>query len=73
MAAFWSEWSDWSSCSKSCAGGDRQRNRTCLDITTKVNVTDTECGFDKKEETEACNAHTCPSEKRNILLKKCCL
>lgn len=60
VAASWSEWSDWSECSKSCEGGARERNRTCLDTVTRVNITDTECGTEKGEESEGCNTDPCP-------------
>ncbi|CAG5103994.1 Oidioi.mRNA.OKI2018_I69.chr1.g1035.t1.cds [Oikopleura dioica] len=49
----WSEWSEWSTCSKTCGGGTRIRNRYCQNGP---------CLGDK-EEGEVCNKEKCPKKK----------
>jgi hypothetical protein len=55
-----SQWSDYSTCSKSCAGGERTRVRT---IKKHPTVYGKPCSPILKE-TSPCNIHICPWEKR---------
>ena len=52
--SFWGKWSNWSKCSRTCAGGQMRRTRTC-----NYNPLFDEC-LGKTEETKQCNPHACP-------------
>ena len=51
----WREWSAWGECSLACGGGNRTRNREC--IQPQYNGADCE---GPSKETEVCNEHPCP-------------
>ncbi|XP_053571495.1 SCO-spondin-like [Bombina bombina] len=51
-------WSDWSSCSVSCGGGHRHRNRTCYERGPDGEA----CGTETLEEEEECNSAPCPAD-----------
>ncbi|XP_069066851.1 SCO-spondin-like [Pleurodeles waltl] len=51
----YSPWSQWSTCSASCGGGHKQRNRTCEERTTNG----APCGSEVME-TQECNKQPCP-------------
>ena len=54
----WGDWTDWSSCSVSCGGGSRSKNRPCDNPAPahggKV------CSGSANEEWEECNSDECP-------------
>ncbi|XP_065060769.1 uncharacterized protein LOC135688019 isoform X3 [Rhopilema esculentum] len=52
-----SEWSKWTTCTKSCDGGTRTRNRTCSD--PFPNYHGIQC-YGSYRETELCNLAFCP-------------
>ena len=53
----WSSWGGWSSCSKTCAGGEMQRYRTCTN--PKPKPPGRNCNGRNWEEIY-CNHHACP-------------
>lgn len=54
----WSEWLEWSSCSKSCDGGERTRERSRLQVAQNGGAN---CIGDQKEQPK-CNTQACPSD-----------
>lgn len=53
----WSPWSDWTECSKSCAGGTANRNRTC---TSPEPSHGGQVCIGGIVEMHVCNEHPCP-------------
>ena len=53
----WASWGHWSECSKSCAGGNRTRGRTCNPDPMKNGGRT--CKGDS-EQNEICNTGPCP-------------
>lgn len=53
----YSEWGGWSSCSVTCGGGTRSRNRTCTNPPPQFGGQ--ECSGDS-ENSESCNTENCP-------------
>lgn len=52
----WSDWSTWTSCTKSCAGGVRYRERTCTEPAPKFGG---EYCEGEGEDAQACNTEKC--------------
>ena len=50
----WGPWSNWSSCTVTCGGGSRERTRTCGNHAMQGPCSGS------GQETEVCNAQTCP-------------
>ena len=50
----WSNWTNWSSCTVTCGGGSRERSRTCQNTAAQGPCSGS------AQETEVCNASTCP-------------
>ena len=55
--SFWSPWSTWSSCSRSCGGGSRKRDRSC----TPPIAEGRPCSGRAQDEEE-CGTERCPGE-----------
>ncbi|KAK3095541.1 hypothetical protein FSP39_015906, partial [Pinctada imbricata] len=53
----WSDWGSWGSCSLTCGGGTRSRDRTCTNPTPIG--TGSTCSGDSTS-TESCNTQNCP-------------
>lgn len=59
----WSEWSEWSLCSVKCGEGIIKRTRTCQNVLTAQNVSDTLCSNDGNPvEEEPCLISLCSSK-----------
>jgi len=56
----WGEWSDWSSCSCSCGGGERLRDRQIKNSPINNGA---QCEPLTKEEVQPCNTHACRKPK----------
>lgn len=54
----WNEWMQWSDCTVSCGYGTRNRSRTCKGPYYKGKECD-----GPKDETESCNAFSCPGRR----------
>lgn len=54
----WNEWMQWSECTVSCGYGTRNRSRTCKGPYYKGKECD-----GPKDETESCNAFSCPGRR----------
>lgn len=55
----YSQWSHWGRCSRLCAGGTRQRYRSCTNPRPKNRGRDCS-GLGRATETRICNRHRCP-------------
>jgi len=53
----WSQWADWATCSVTCAGGSRSRDRTCEFPPDKPQGDD--CAGNSTQ-AESCNTQQCP-------------
>ncbi|CAG5111539.1 Oidioi.mRNA.OKI2018_I69.chr2.g5840.t1.cds [Oikopleura dioica] len=53
----WQTWGEWTECSATCSGGERSRERTCLNGSWGQLGCNSE---DEKSQTESCNTHPCP-------------
>lgn len=54
----WAAWSDWTSCTATCAGGDKIRTRTCTDPAPENGGAECE---GSSSQSITCNTHECPS------------
>jgi len=61
----WDDWSAWSKCSATCAGGSRERYRTCTNPAPQHNGAVCK-GQDML--SEPCNTHFCPSKYTTIIV-----
>lgn len=51
----WSDWTPWSTCTATCGGGTRKKNRTCSEPKYGGKYCDGE-----EAETDMCNVDPCP-------------
>ena len=73
----WTEWGSWSTCSQSCGGGEKHRERTCNskntlspvhDVHTRIVNRPPDCPGSPRD-TKSCHNQDCPGRdyKRDIL------
>ena len=63
----WTQWSHWSTCSLSCGGGRRSRNRSCTDPPPSNNGKP--CAGEGSEH-QPCNTQSCPGRSIRVMFKK---
>ena len=57
----WSSWGDYGSCSKTCGGGNKTRDRDCTALTNEASEEAPHCPGDAYQ-TIDCNTNECPGE-----------
>ena len=57
----WSSWGDYGSCSKTCGGGNKTRDRDCTALTNEASEEAPHCPGDAYQTIE-CNTNECPGE-----------
>ena len=55
----WDDWEPWGTCSETCNGGQKRREKICKD-SSQATKPDSECLGFKPIEEEVCNAMSCP-------------